>query len=118
MSGEAEKERRFATLIAALSNGSARLRAMRDDGTVAFDASTFVLALIKANGGWYEPDEDRASLFLSRGRKAAREVGELVHAAHGFSGMQAVHEMIATILPRGAARELEMAWDGIGEWRA
>jgi hypothetical protein len=31
--------------------------------------------------------------------------------------MIAVHEIVASLLPDGAARELEAAWSRIGEWQ-
>ena len=82
------------------------------------DVTNFVVRLLKASGGWLEPNEIRASLFLSRGKEETRIVGTEINAAYGFGGMTVVHGIIDELLPEDAAAELEAAWSGIGEWQA
>jgi hypothetical protein len=89
------------------------------DGRPVFDAGPYVRALVAANGGsanWTEADVDRATLYLRSGRAEAERIGSEIYDAHGFDGMVRVHDFMCRILPRGGPRELEMAWDGIGEW--
>jgi hypothetical protein len=67
-------------------------------------------------------DEDRASLWLSTGREAARKIGWDLHRMGqpgypGFQIMLAVHDAISRVLSPLAARELEAAWHQVGEWR-
>lgn len=111
------KRRRFADFVAGMSDGRLRVRIKDDAGKVVFDATDFVLGLVRANGGWHEPDEFAASKFLNEGRDQTRKVGEMVFERYGHPGMIAVHDVIETLLPEGAARELEFAWDGIGDWK-
>jgi hypothetical protein len=89
-----------------------------EDGGPIGDVGPFVIRLLQANGGWLEPNELRASNFLGSGRGETRAVGTDIHAVYGFGGMLAVHEIIASMLPDGAARELEAAWSRIGEWQS
>lgn len=84
------------------------------DGT---DVTGLVVDLLRANGGWQEANEDRASLFLNEGRGAAREVGQKLDAIGGWAAMSAMSEIVTLLLGGVAARELSAAWDGIGQWR-
>lgn len=112
------KRRDFAQIVTDLSSGKARLEVVDGDGNSIFDATRFVLDVVRANRGWQEPDDDTCSLFLTEGREAVRSVGEDINRQYGFHGMVAVHDCISDILPTGAARELEFAWEGIGEWKS
>ena len=110
-----------ADLIRAAERGEIGFRQLDPCGSVVFDASPYVKALIAANGGsknWHEDSEDSATCYLRAGRKAAAEVGRQVYEAHGHEGMVTVFDFMVRLLPRGGPRELEYAWDGIGEWRA
>lgn len=50
--------------------------------------------------------------------ESVREVGEKLNAAGGFQLMLSVHKQFAAIYNvMGTARNLEMVWDGIGNWR-
>ena len=82
------------------------------------DVTVFVMRLLRANGGWLEPNEARASRFLGKGKAEARSVGADLDRLFGYPGMAAVHDVIDELLPDGAARELEAAWDGIGDWHS
>lgn len=44
------------------------------------------------------------------------EIGEWLHHIGGMSAMLAAHQQISYWVP-AKARSLEMAWDGIGDWR-
>jgi len=47
-----------------------------------------------------------------------KNIGEILNAAGGKQLMLAVHQQFAAIYNiMGAARNLEMIWDGIGEWQ-
>jgi hypothetical protein len=106
----------FAEIITALSNG--KIRAVMDGSAGSPDIAPYILDLVRANGGWKEPDIEAASNFLGAARLEAQRIGQMIHDRHGFDGMQAVCGWISAILPAGASRELECAWHGIGEWRA
>jgi hypothetical protein len=111
------KRRRFADFVAGMADGRLRVRIKDEDDKVVFDATPFVLELVRANGGWHEPDEFAASKFLTEGKERVRKVGKDVYDRFGHHGMVAVHDVIQGLLPDGAARELEFAWDGIGDWK-
>lgn len=56
--------------------------------------------------------------FLSRsGRdRRTREIGAELHEMGGIRKMREAHDEVRAELGRGPDRELEMAWDGIGDW--
>ena len=54
--------------------------------------------------------------FLEVNKEASREIGRRINASHGFSGMVYVCDSVKPF-GVGANRELEFAWDSIGEWR-
>jgi rubredoxin len=56
--------------------------------------------------------------YLPRREGVVRDIGRELNARGGFKLMQAVHTAIADQLSGGAARQLEMAWGGIGEWQS
>jgi ankyrin repeat protein len=57
-----------------------------------------------------------ASTYLNRARRRARAIGETLCEQGGLELMLAAHERVRLELGGVAARELEAAWDGIGEW--
>ena len=54
--------------------------------------------------------------FLSDGKSEVRAIGREINDAYGFAGMQRVCDTVRESIGGTAARELEMAWDGIGMW--
>jgi len=61
-------------------------------------------------------DRYSASWFLSSARGRAREIGARLNELGGIDRMLAAHESVRQALGGVAARELEAAWGGIGEW--
>lgn len=59
-----------------------------------------------------ENDENR-SPFLEKNRNRVREIGKAINREHGFRAMVLVHDQ----MPLHDQRELEVAWDGIGDWQ-
>lgn len=57
-------------------------------------------------------DDVSRSPFLEKNKQRVREIGEALNQAHGFSGMVYVAEQ----MPPHDQRELEVAWNGIGDW--
>lgn len=80
------------------------------------DFTDWFTRLIVANGGWTEPTEERASLFLSTGRKEAVKVGGEIHDMYGIEGMRTMYSLIDEYLPLYSARELSAAWHRVGDW--
>lgn len=62
------------------------------------------------------PDAHSASNFLGPAQERAREIGEDLNRAGGLQLMLKAHGIVRAELGNVAARELESAWDGIGEW--
>ena len=58
-----------------------------------------------------------SSRFLHGARADARAIGELLHERGGQEAMLTAHAHVRAELGADAARELELSWDGIGEWR-
>jgi hypothetical protein len=56
------------------------------EGRVA-DVGPFIIRLLRANGGFLEPNELRASNFLERGLGETRSVGAEIDALYGLGGM-------------------------------
>ncbi|WP_181788097.1 hypothetical protein [Streptomyces phytophilus] len=56
--------------------------------------------------------------FLTRTGKdrRTREIGAELHAMGGKRKMVQAHDDVQAVLGRGPDRELELAWDGIGDW--
>ena len=54
--------------------------------------------------------------FLSIAEQSCRKIGETVNAKAGFKGMEYVCTRVGIIAGRVASRDLECAWDGIGNW--
>jgi hypothetical protein len=71
--------------------------------------------LIEA-GRKYPPDGQSSSHYLNTGRSRAREIGILLEKEGGNNLMLIAHAKVSSILGGTAARELEVAWDGVGEW--
>lgn len=67
-------------------------------------------------GRKFPADDWSASHFLGQARHRARQIGEELNETGGIKLMLAAHEVVGSQLGSGAARELEAAWDGIGEW--
>jgi hypothetical protein len=67
------------------------------------------------------PDGYSASNFLARVpgpvQERAREIGEELNRAGGLQLMLKAHAVVGAKLGGVAARELESAWNGIGEWQ-
>jgi hypothetical protein len=59
-----------------------------------------------------------AGNFLTRGGpwERTREIGALLDARGGMSEMRAAHQQVESRFPMHG-RALDMAWDGIGDWR-
>lgn len=66
----------------------------------------------------YKPlsDTRSSSLFLNSGRQRAREIGEELNRIGGNEQMLMAHAYVSERLGWIAARQLEAAWGGIGEW--
>lgn len=80
------------------------------------DVTDYIRQLVRASG-FVETNEERASLFLGEGRGEARAIGQELNRIGGFLLMQGVFEaMQDDLLSSVACRELELAWDGIGQW--
>ena len=85
-----------------------------DYGT--FDMTALVRRLVRASG-FVEPTVESASLFLTANREEAEKIGRGIHDLGGFRLMQRAHDYLRDdFLTSLACRELEYAWDGIGEW--
>ncbi|GAA2657359.1 hypothetical protein GCM10010400_13560 [Streptomyces aculeolatus] len=56
--------------------------------------------------------------FLTRTGKdrRTREIGAELHRMGGKRRMVRAHDDVQAVLGRGPDRELELAWDGIGDW--
>jgi hypothetical protein len=53
----------------------------------------------------------------SKEEQAVRRIGYVINNRGGFTLMQSVYESFARVCSiRGALRNLEHMWDGIGEW--
>ena len=66
--------------------------------------------------GQKAPDGRSTSTFLNIGKARAREIGERLNQIDGNELMLAVHSRVSQSLGGSSGRELEVAWDGIGEW--
>jgi len=60
----------------------------------------------------------RTKGYLPREEGMTREIGEALNHLGGMGLMQAAHERVSSSLGNVKARELESAWDGIGQWRS
>lgn len=67
--------------------------------------------------GRKSPDGRSSSCFLGTARGRAREIGEKLDGLGGLDLMLAAHAEVARALRGASGRELEAAWDGIGEWQ-
>jgi hypothetical protein len=65
-----------------------------------------------------DPDIERASRYLGDAQEEARQIGWELHEVGSMGAMQAAHAEVARQLGGPAARELELAWDRIGDWVA
>ena len=54
---------------------------------------------------------------IGSGEKKSRKIGNKINASFGFDGMVYICENIRSELGQVSYRQLESAWDGIGEWR-
>lgn len=81
------------------------------------DLTSYVTDIVITNRGYQEITEQRASLFLGEGRDKTREIGTEIDKRLGFDGMVAVHTIMEALLGSVAARELEFAWNDIGQWK-
>jgi hypothetical protein len=57
------------------------------------------------------------SHFLKQANGRAREIGQSLSELGGLDLMVAARGAIQSWLGRSAARELEAAWTGVGEWQ-
>jgi hypothetical protein len=57
------------------------------------------------------------TLMSGIGFTKAREAGEKIYARHGHRAMVTVCDAVRAEAGGVAARELEITWDGIGEWQ-
>jgi hypothetical protein len=64
-----------------------------------------------------DPNEERASNYLGDARKEAFRIGRELDRLGGLPAMVAAHREVARRLGGAAARELELVWHGIGDWR-
>ena len=64
------------------------------------------------------PHHESSSYFLSTARGRTREIGQQLDRLAGWGMMSAAHQLVRLELGNIAARELELAWDGIGKWEA
>ena len=79
---------------------------------VTEEAARMLLELYRQKPGGFLADEEAA--------EPVREIGERVNEAGGMDLMLETHKVFAAKCDEigpGLARNLEMAWDGIGEWR-
>lgn len=67
-------------------------------------------------GQKYPPDGRSVSRYLSTAKFRAREIGNSLYEAGGNELMLIAHSKVGGVMGGVAARELEVAWDGIGEW--
>ena len=58
------------------------------------------------NGDWYDEGH----------MKELKDAGRMLYEAEGMRGMQ--DELVWLFVPKRFRREIDMAWDGIGEWRS
>jgi hypothetical protein len=54
--------------------------------------------------------------FLGKREKDSWAIGAQIHDRYGLEGMSYVCDKVRDRIGSGAARSLEMSWDGIGEW--
>jgi len=62
------------------------------------------------------PDSASASFYLRIAYKPARMIGEQLNHLGGLNLMKSAHREVTNVLGPIAARELDMAWNGIGQW--
>ena len=67
-------------------------------------------------GRKYPPDGQSASRYLNAARSRAREIGQSLYEKGDNALMLFAHANVCATLGGVAARELEVAWNGIGEW--
>jgi hypothetical protein len=48
----------------------------------------------------------------------AREIGQRLHELGGMTKMRRAHKVVYDLMGGPPARELEICWDGVGEWRS
>lgn len=60
----------------------------------------------------------RGFMTVEKDDERTREIGHRLDRLGGMELMQRVHANVSQQLPyRARSRELERAWDGIGDWR-
>jgi tetratricopeptide (TPR) repeat protein len=62
------------------------------------------------------PDSASASFYLRIAYKPARMIGEQLNHLGGLNLMKSAHGEVTNVLGPIAARELDMAWNSIGQW--
>jgi hypothetical protein len=79
-------------------------------------ADALIAELVKI--GTRGPDDwpGSSSRFLRDAKERARAIGKQLDAMGGSDYMMAAYETVRESLGSVAARELEAAWGGIGEW--
>jgi len=81
-----------------------------------FEFAPYTDELIRI-GRKFPPDTQSASHFLNIANDETRKLGQQLHNTGGLRAMLLVHQRIRESLGTTAARELEAAWNGIGDWR-
>jgi hypothetical protein len=55
--------------------------------------------------------------FDYKARDSSREIRERINTSYGYNGMVTVCDTVCFVINGTAARELELVWNYIGEWR-
>jgi hypothetical protein len=84
-------------------------------GETTHDAHRLIRELIEV-GTRVPGDTETASRFLTKGRKRTVQIGEDLNRLGGMTLMLEAHGQVQNHLGHIPARELEVAWDGIGDW--
>lgn len=79
------------------------------------DIKSLINELVEV-GRKYPPDRQSASRYLNTARSSARDIGQSLYEKGGNELMLMAHAKVRAALGGVAARELEAAWGGIGEW--
>ena len=80
------------------------------------EISSLVAQLIEIGRKW-PADPCSSSHFLDNAHHRTVELGERLNELGEFDAMFRAHKRVSEILGGPSARELELAWDGIGDWQ-
>ena len=64
-----------------------------------------------------QPDDEDRNCFLECNKEAVRRIGERLHEIGGFSEMLLAFNAVE-VKYKYDKRELDAAWDGVGDWRS